>query len=329
MGVPLYVPPWKHVRRRRIGRPPRARHGERQQIAPADQRAERQAAADGLAKCRQIGRHAVQTLRACQPDARPHHHFVEDQHDAAPGRLLPQDPQEGGIGVQDPARHRLDDHRRDIVDRLESRLERGDVVPRQHHRLRRRRFGNAVGRRPGRQRLVEVPEHVVVNAVIVALELHDPRSPCRAACQPQRVQRRLSARTGEAHHLRRGQHTGEALGQSQFQVGRRSKDQRASARHFGTYGFEDARMAMARDQWAKRQAVVDVLAAVHVPDARALGARHVQRVRREELDVRRHAGRQALRRLLEHRRGRWCGGAVVADGVGQHVVGGLLHQAAS
>ena len=50
--------------------------------APAAERADRHAAADHLAERRQVGRDAVEPLRAARMHAKAGHHLVEDQHGA-------------------------------------------------------------------------------------------------------------------------------------------------------------------------------------------------------------------------------------------------------
>ena len=82
--------------------------------------ADGQAAADDLAQSRQIGRDAVERLRAAAMDAEAGHHLVEDEQRAVCGRHLAQ-PLQKTVGRRDQAHiagHRLDDDGGDAVRKL-------------------------------------------------------------------------------------------------------------------------------------------------------------------------------------------------------------------
>ena len=271
---------------------------------------------------------AVQALRAAEPDARPHHDLVEDQDDAAARRLLAQGAQERRIRVQHPARHRLDDHGGHVVNRVEPGLERVDVVPRQDDRLCGGRLRDAVARRPaaaaagrgsrgrGRARRDSGPRTSRPATRPVAPRAR--RSACSVASVPELVKRTISA-DGSSATAGRPAAASRSVGAPKMSVPARATSARTAS--------QDARVAVAGHQRAEGQAVVQVLAAVHVPHARALGARHVDRIRREELDVRGHAGRQALRRPSRNSAAEpGVARAVVLDGAGPACRGGHRHQ---
>ena len=110
------------------------------------------------------------------------------------------------------------------------------------------------------------------------------RSACSVASVPEFVKRTISAD---------GSTPAQPLGQPQLEIARSTEDDRPGALDLGADGVEHARMPVAGDQRAEREAIVHVLAPVHVDDTRSLRPRQIDRVRRKELDVRGDAGRQA------------------------------------
>ena len=81
-------------------------------LAPPAVRADGQPAADHLAERRQVGRDAVQRLRAARSDAEAGHHLVEDQQRAVRRRVSSRQPFEEARPRQDEAHvagDRLDD----------------------------------------------------------------------------------------------------------------------------------------------------------------------------------------------------------------------------
>ncbi len=122
------------------------------------------------------------------------------------------------------------------------------------------------------------PGDVVVPAVVVALELEDPLPARVAARQPDRVIRRLGPGAAEHDPLGRRDHPDQPLGQLDLErVG--GRERHAVLVHGAHHGGVDARVVVPQQDRAERGVEVDELVAVDVPDARALGPGHEQRIR--------------------------------------------------
>ena len=118
---------------------------QRHHVGAAAERADRQPAADDLAQRGQVGRDAVATLRAVVADAEGDD-LVEDEQRARVVRELSKEREELVRRRHDAARpeHRLDDHRRQIVQmRLERSARSFDVVEGRDDKRLRDRVGNA------------------------------------------------------------------------------------------------------------------------------------------------------------------------------------------
>ena len=136
-------------------------------------------------------------------------------------------------------------------------------------------------------------------AVEVALELQQFRAAGEGAGQTQAVHRRLAAGAGEADKLqagnRRAQQTGEFGVQFIF-VGAGG----AAVQH-RLDGAAHARVAVAEQRGAVAATEVEILAAVQVPDAAAVGSVEVERMADGAIDARRgaDAARERLLRPLK------------------------------
>ena len=239
--------------------------------------AARQAARDDLGVGAHIGCHAETPLGAAGGDAEAGNHLVEDQRHAVLRRQLPQEAEKLERMGHEPERAagRLQDRGGDVVVGLERGACRLFVARRQQDHL-----GCEVGQHAGRRRTVEVRDvaggHVVMPAVEVALETHDLVLAGVGAGEAERHVRRLGAGGGEAHALRARHHFAHDLRPAHLALvvgaGMRAVRQRLLDRrqHF--------RSAVAEQQGAVAAGVIDVLVAVPVPLARALGPHDVDSV---------------------------------------------------
>src|SRR6185295_17135251 len=111
---------------------------------------------------------------------------------------------------------------------------------------------------------------VVVDAVVLALELHDLGAAGIGASDAHRVHRRLGAGHG---HPRLADPAGHLLDQlHRLDLVLRGKGEADAPAHPLVDVVVDARVAVTEDHRAVAQAQVDVLVAVHVPDPAALAA---------------------------------------------------------
>ena len=118
--------------------------------------ADGQAAADDLAEAGQVGRDAVERLRAAERDAEAGHHLVEDEHARRAGRVSARSPRGSRrAAARSPCcRHRLDDDRGDLP--LVSAASKTAAHRRVEVVLRRRqRVGGAPRRTPAEPRDAE------------------------------------------------------------------------------------------------------------------------------------------------------------------------------
>ncbi len=200
---------------------------------------------------------------------------------------------------------RLHDDRGDLLATLlEERLERIDVVERQHdepvERLRQDAIGDRVGGPHSFRQADDIRGDVVVPAVVRALELDHEATAGRRAGKPDRVVRRLRARGREQDPLGGRDVLLDLLGELDLELRGARADDIDLGRGLGD-PFADAIVSVTEDGRAERRVEVDVLAAVGVPDVTALRAREDPRWV-EEAEARRHAARDdplcALRQQL-------------------------------
>ena len=122
------------------------------------------------------------------------------------------------------------------------------------------------------------PGNVVVPAVVVALELHDPLAAGEAPSQPDRVVRRLRAGAAEDDAFGRRDHGDEPLGQLDLErVCGGEAD--AVLVHRPDRRRANSRVVVTEEDRPERRVEVDVLVAVDVPDPRPLRPGHEERVR--------------------------------------------------
>ena len=119
--------------------------------------------------------------------------------------------------------------------------------------------------------------HVVVPAVEVAAEPQQLGPPGRRPRQAERHQRRLRARRGEPHPLGRRHHAAHEVGPAHLEL--MAGAVMGAAVELGVHGLQHRRVVVPQQQRAMAAEIVDVLIAVDVPFQRALGPRHIERVR--------------------------------------------------
>jgi hypothetical protein len=210
-------------------------------------------------------------------------HLVEDQHGAALARLLAQRLEERRVGRHRhrAAARRLQDDRchRVLVEQL---AHVGDVVaPRDERGL--ERAGGDAGRGRDLEGVLHRGHEHVVHAVEVALELHDVIAPGEGAGDAHGQRGRLGAGQGEAHALGAGHDRADQLRPPHLELGPGAVVQ-PLLRLLGDR-LHDGRVLVAQHERAMTAPAVEVLVAVHVPLAGAVGARDVERERREEAAV--------------------------------------------
>ncbi len=124
------------------------------------------------------------------------------------------------------ARHRLDDHRRDLWPPLrESLAHGGQIVVAQGQRLRRQRRRDPRGGRHTQRQGARtgLDQQAVGMAVIAAFELHDPVAPRGAARQTDGTHGGLGAGVDEAHLLDRRHELAHPPRELRFQCRRRAE----------------------------------------------------------------------------------------------------------
>ncbi len=282
-------------------------------VGAAGERGAGQAARHRLREAREVGRHAEIFLRAAGGHAEAGDDLVEDQHHAAPARLVAQLLQELGIRGHRhrPAAGRLEDDRRHLVV-FQQLAHVVDVVARRDER-RRERAGRHAGGGRNLERILHRGHERVVHAVEVALELDDVIAPGEGARHAHGQRRRLGARQREAHALGARHDLAHQLGPAHLELGAGTVVQ-PLLRLLGD-GLHHRRVLVAQHQRAVSAPAVEVLVAVHVPLAGALGAVHVEGERREVAAVvrgaARHGGAGALVQGLGLRAGL---GVLLLDG---------------
>ncbi len=277
--------------------------------APAGDRADRQAAADDLAQGDEVGLQPPQRVGAAMGQAEADD-LVQDEHDAEPPRRLAQRLHIALAGADhaDPRRQRVEQQPGDAV---AVGLEDADgglgVVEGDHHGVADHGIGGAAGIfHPGRRALapvrrlrVEADLHMVVAAVVGALDLGDRRPAGIGARRLDRAQHRLAAAVGEADGLEGGRAGADMLRQLHLDPGRQAE---ADPAH-GT--FRDRghhlRVGVPVDRGKEVVGEIDDYVAVHVDDARSFPMRGIGGMRIIEDRRAGAAARHHPQRALEQR----------------------------
>ena len=139
----------------------------------------------------------------------------------------------------------------------------------------------------------DADQRVVVDAVVLALELHDPLAARVGARETHEVHRRLGARDRHARHVDPAGQLADELDRPDLVLaGEAEADALA---HPLVDVVVDARVAMAEDHRAIAHPQIDVLIPVGVPDERALSPVDVDRALAPGPEVRVGAARHVLR----------------------------------
>ena len=160
---------------------------------------------------------------------------------------------------------------------LEKLFNGGQIVVRRVQRElgQRRRNARARGNAQRRKPRARLDEKAIGMAVIAAFEFQDQVALGKSARDANRGHRRFGAGADEANALDRRHRAGDALAQFDFE--RRSHPiARAASRLIGNSG-DNVRMRVAENQRAPGADVIDVLAPVHILQARAFRAIDHQR----------------------------------------------------
>ena len=252
--------------------------------------------------------------------------LVEDQQDPeflGEGAHLPVEAllRHDRLGV---AEDRLDDDRRDLLAvPLEDPAKGVDVVvARRDDRVRDgARDAAAPGERDRRIRVAELghvvradaDQRVVVDAVVLALELHDLLAARVGAGDAHRVHRRLGARHGHAGHVDPARELLDELHRADLVLARQAEAHAPA--HALVDVVVDPLVPVAEDHRPVAHAQVDELVAVGVPDHAALAPIDVDRALAPGAEIRIRATGQRLERSLVQRvlgvateRGRGPGG---------------------
>ncbi len=277
-------------------------------LAPAAHR-DRVAVAHRLGEGTEVGLDAEQLLHAALGDAKAGLDLVDDEEDsvlvAERARLL-----EEFAGRRDRAavaHDRLDHEGGDVVSvGLEHRLEPLDVVHRHgvDQRAQDVRDAGAVGHElrvaVARLPLLDgrVPERGVEHAVVAALD-DDVGIPARVGARdPQCRHHGFGPGVGKTHQLGRRHHAGDPLGHGKFAL--RGEGEDAPDLDAGPGRGIHPRVAVTEDAGAVTQPVVDVLVAIDVGQACALGRLHVNRLGLAPVtEIRRNPEREPADGLLE------------------------------
>ena len=156
----------------------------------------------------------------------------------------------------------------------------------------------------------DADQRVVVDAVVLALELHDLLAAGVGAGDAHRVHRRLGARHGQARHVDPAGQLADELDRPDLVLARQAEADAAA--HPLVDVVVDPRVAVPEDDRPIAHPQVDVLVAVVVPDQPALAAIDVDRVLAPRPEVRVRATGHVLERSLVHRR---AGGSRSSVGV--------------
>ena len=169
--------------------------------------------------------------------------------------------------------NRLDDHGGNFSGMLlKHALDRFEIVVRRIQSERRKRAGHArAGRDAERCKAgARLDEKAIGVAVIAAFEFQDQVALGEAAGGANRRHRRFGAGADEPNALDRGKRSGDVLAELDFE--RRSHPIAGAAPRLFGDGGDHVGMRVAQNQRAPGAHVVDVFAAVDVPEARAPGA---------------------------------------------------------
>ena len=253
----------------------------RHQIRPAAVGADRQPATDHLAQRDQVGSHAKTRLGATQRNPKAGHHLVENQQRTVPVAHPAQAFQKPRLRQHAAhiARHRLDDHRRNISAATgEQSLHRGQIVIRRRQRQRRqfRRHARGAGHAKRERARTRVHQQAVGVTVVTTRELDQQLATGGGTRQTNRAHGRLGAGIDQPDLLHAGHQPAQRLGQLHLGPGRRTK--RQAARSSGLYRLHHGRRGVAQDHRAPGADVVDVGRAVHVAQARAVGLGNERRL---------------------------------------------------
>ncbi len=197
---------------------------------------------------------------------------------------------------------RLDDHRGDVVVRVEQLLEGGEIVEGSRERVGYRAGGHArrVRQTQRRHTRARLDEQEVRVPVVTADELDDLRALRERARDANRAHRRLRAGAHEADELEARHRVADEPREVELEGARRA-EARSLAQRLLERGY-DPRMRVAEDQRAPREDVVHVAVPVDVDEIRALAAVDEERRAADRLERahrRADAARQQLERLGE------------------------------
>jgi len=241
-------------------------------------RCRRAPATAAIGKRREVRHHAGHGLIA--PDVVPEagDHLVEDQQRAGAVAEVAQAGEEARLGEQSRrvVRDRLDQDRGDLaVVALERHADVLEVVEaaddRRVDRGLEHPLGVRVTRPDARGSAERVPEDVVVEAVVTALELDDLLASRDTAGEADGVERGLRAAVAHDDLLRGGHVPDDRLGQRDLGLRHTDAEQHRVAHRRGD-ALDHRRMGVAEQDRAVRGVVVDVAAAVEVLDVRTLAA---------------------------------------------------------
>ncbi len=265
-------------------------------------------ASDALGEAEQIGLDAEVLVGPAPRQDDAGLDLVEDEHRAVLGGELADALEEPGIRRDDAdvELHRLDDDGGDFAGvRLQDPGEQLRLVERRDHRL-----GDPAARDPGagrhgRRRLdgahrlarrLDADQHVIVVAVVAALELDDLLAAGVAPRDANGVHGGLGAGVAEADEV--GAESGpDLLGQRDPVLDRERVAGAVGDPVLERLGQEWMRVSGGQD--AEGHVEVDVLVAVGVPDAAAARIGHEGRIRVIDLERAGHPERQRLARTLE------------------------------
>ncbi|CWQ61755.1 Uncharacterised protein [Neisseria meningitidis] len=242
-------------------------------FAPA-KRGKRHTAADDFAHRGQVGRDAVQRLRAAERDAEAGHHFVVNQHRAV---FFGQSAQgfDKGFGRADEvhiADEGFDNHAGDFIAALSKGFfELGDIVVLEYQSV----FGK-VGRHTGGRRVAKrqqtaagFHQQAVGMPVVAAFKLDDFVTPGKTACQTDGGHGRFGTGADEAQPFDGRHDFGDFFGNDDFAFGRRAERQTAQCGF--AYGFDDFGVRVSDNRRSPRADVIGIARAVFVPNIRAFG----------------------------------------------------------
>ncbi len=299
--LPAYVPPWLTLSGRTA-----------HDLLAATERRRRIAVAHRLGVGREVRGDPEELGRAALGEAEPGLDLVEDQQDPVflgqgAHRLVEARLGHDPLGV---AEDRLDDDRRDLLAaRLEQPAQRLDVVVAGRDDRVGHRVGDAAtpGQADRRVRVAELghvvgrdaDQRVVVDAVVLALELHDPVAAGVGPRDAHRVHRGFGAGDGHPDLV---DPAGQLLDQlHRLDLVLRGEREADALAHPLVDVVVDPLVAVAEDDRAVAHPQVDVLVAIDVPDVPALAAIDVDRVVAPGPEVRIGATGERPHRALVHR----------------------------